>query len=284
MPLRGPVSRPVAFVGVVAVLAVAMAATIGVSPPGSGRNVRAGAAGRSATPRGPRPGGRRSGAALPSAATTVTPTTAVPATAVPTTAVPTTAVPTTALPTTALPTTAVLTTAVPTTAVPTTALPTTAVPSPVSPLGGAIAIGDSVLEDVALYAPATLTSRGVVINAAVSRQWRTGESIVASLRTSGRLPPVVVVALGTNSSITTADFDAMMAELSGVSRVVFMTVTGPAASNNAVIETGVARYSQDTLADWWSMAAGHPTWFAPDHVHIGPAGATALGQLLASRL
>jgi hypothetical protein len=150
------------------------------------------------------------------------------------------------------------------------------------PPGGGVAVGDSVLEDVALYAPTTLTSRGVAINAAVGRQWASGEGILGSLRASGRLPPVVVVALGSNGPISAAAFDAMMAQVAGARRVVFMTVTGPLVANNAVIRAGVARYGQDVLADWAALAAAHPEWFAPDHVHVGPAGATALGQLLAS--
>jgi hypothetical protein len=63
-----------------------------------------------------------------------------------------------------------------------------------------------------------------------------------------------------------------------------MTVTGPVAANNAVIRAGVARYHQDVLADWAALSAANPTWFAADHVHVGPAGAAALGQLLASLL
>jgi hypothetical protein len=36
------------------------------------------------------------------------------------------------------------------------------------------------------------------------------------------------------------------------------------------------------LADWATLSAAHPTWFAKDHVHVGAAGAAALGQLFAS--
>jgi hypothetical protein len=165
----------------------------------------------------------------------------------------------------------------------TTVPPTTAAAAPPTPVpGGAIAIGDSVLEDVALYAPSTLSARGVVVNAAVSRQWAAGETLLASMKAAGSLPAVVVVALGTNGPITSADFDQMMSNLAGRRRVVFMTVTGPLIANNDVIRAGVARYPDAVLADWASLAAAHPTWFARDHVHIGAAGATALGQLFAS--
>jgi hypothetical protein len=156
-------------------------------------------------------------------------------------------------------------------------------PHPTVPgvVAGGLAIGDSVLEDVQLYAPRTLNARGIAINAAVGRAWVTGESILWSLRRSGRLPSVIVVALGTNGPIGPADFDAMMRAAAGASRVVFMTVTGPYAANNSVIRNGVARY-QAALGDWAGLSGPHPAWFAPDHVHIGSAGATALGNLLAS--
>jgi hypothetical protein len=141
-----------------------------------------------------------------------------------------------------------------------------------------------VLEDVALYAPSTLGAHGIAVNAAVSRQWAAGEGIVAGLRATGPLPPVVVIALGTNGPISAHDFDQMMTDLAGVRRVVFMTVTGPLSANNNVIRAGVSRYHQAALADWATLSAANPSWFASDHVHIGPAGARALGALLASEV
>jgi len=96
------------------------------------------------------------------------------------------------------------------------------------------------------------------------------------------LPPVVIVALGSNGRITAALFDQMMQVCSGAKRVVFMTVTGPLIANNAIITAGVARYApRAVLADWHTLASAHPEWFAADKVHVGPAGARALGTLLA---
>ncbi len=184
---------------------------------------------------------------------------------------------------TAVPTTAAATTVAPTTTTTTTTPPpppTTKAPAVVS--GTGIAVGDSVLEDVRLYAASTLTSHDIAINAAVGRQWAVGVGILSSMKASGKLPPVVVVGLGSNGRITASQFDQMMQVCSGAKRVVFMTVTGPLIGNNPVIRDGVARYPQAALADWNIVAASHPDWFAPDKVHVGPAGAAALGNLLAS--
>jgi hypothetical protein len=148
--------------------------------------------------------------------------------------------------------------------------------------GPGLAVGDSVLEDVKLYAAGTLGSHGISIDAAVGRQWAAGMAILSQLRARGKLPAVVVVGLGSNGRITDGAFDQMMKVCAGAKRVVFMTVTGPLIGNNPIIRSGVARYPQAALADWNTVAAGHPDWFAPDHVHVGPAGAAALGNLLAS--
>jgi lysophospholipase L1-like esterase len=34
------------------------------------------------------------------------------------------------------------------------------------------------------------------------------------------------------------------------------------------------------LADWYTLAAGHPEWFTADQVHLQPAGAQALADLV----
>jgi hypothetical protein len=160
--------------------------------------------------------------------------------------------------------------------------PPTAVAAPRPVVAPGIAVGDSVLEDVQLYAPATLSAHAISVNAAVGRQWSVGIGILSALRAQGQLPPVVIVGLGSNGRITASLFDQMMQACTGAKRVVFMTVTGPLVGNNPIITAGVARYPSAVLADWHTLAMAHPAWFAADGVHMGPAGATALGDLLAS--
>ena len=73
----------------------------------------------------------------------------------------------------------------------------------------------------------------------------------------------------------------MMQACAGAKRVVFMTVTGPYRRNNPLIRAGVARYRR--WPPWPTGTPSAPTRRgSPDHVHVGPAGAAALGNLLAS--
>jgi hypothetical protein len=127
--------------------------------------------------------------------------------------------------------------------------------------------------------------RGVIVDGAVSRHWDAGVAIVNALRSSGRLPSVLIVDLGTNGSVGAEQFDAMMQAASGVNRVVFATVRVPRPweeGDNATIRAGVSRYPNTVLADWYGISAGHPEWFAPDGYHVEGAGAQALAALIAS--
>jgi hypothetical protein len=153
-----------------------------------------------------------------------------------------------------------------------------------SPLAGPVsAVGDSIMLDIEPYLQTDLP--GVRVDGLVSRQFETGVSVVQAERAAGTLGQVLVVELGTNGTITAADFDAMMQAASGVSRVVFVNVDVPRsweAPDNAVLAAGVARYpGTAVLADWYTLSAGHPEWFTADQVHLQPAGAQALANLVA---
>ena len=127
--------------------------------------------------------------------------------------------------------------------------------TPVSVPGGVYAVGDSVMIDA--ETPLQSDIAGIVVNAAVSRQWAQGEALLTQLKDAGQLPAVVVVALGTNGPIAASDFDAMMSILQGVSRVVFVTVhVGQPWQDqvNSVLAAGVARFPHAVLADWQALA------------------------------
>ena len=168
----------------------------------------------------------------------------------------------------------------------TTALPLPP-PGPGFVPGHVTAVGDSVMIDY--QAPLEADLPGVSVNANVSRQWSDGESVLSFLKAGGALGGEVIVGLGTNGPITDADFDSMMTILRGASRIVFVNthVGRPwQDANNAVLARGASRYPNVVVADWATLAAQHPEWFAADGTHLaidGP-GAIALAALVASAL
>jgi hypothetical protein len=152
--------------------------------------------------------------------------------------------------------------------------------------GRVTAIGDSVMLDYAQ--PLSQEIPGIDIEAAVSRQWSAGEALVGQLKAEGRLGAVVIIGLGTNGPVTAADFNQMMTELHGASRVVFINVhvdkpwQGPV---NSVLAAGVARYPRAVLADWYGLVSAHPGWLYSDgtHLPIDGSGAQALAALVAAK-
>jgi hypothetical protein len=130
---------------------------------------------------------------------------------------------------------------------------------------------------------------GIIVDAAVSRQWTDGEAVMRQVMAGPGAPATVVVDLGTNGPIAAGDFDTMMSILQRAARVVFVTVhvDRPWQDEvNAVLAAGVARYPGAALADWQALAAGHPEWFYSDGTHLPPGGvgAQALAALIASKL
>jgi hypothetical protein len=170
---------------------------------------------------------------------------------------------------------------------PTTTTTTTRPAGPGFDAGRVTAVGDSVMLDY--EDPLQTSIPGINVNAAVSRQWSDGESILQTFKSDGQLGADVIVGLGTNGPITDTDFDDMMAILGGASRVVFVNVHVDRPwqdPNNAVLANGAARYPNVVIADWATLAAQNPQWFGPDGTHLaidGP-GADALASLVASTL
>jgi hypothetical protein len=162
--------------------------------------------------------------------------------------------------------------------------PISAVPGPSAiPVPGPVStVGDSIMLDI--QPDLQVDIPGIHVDGLVSRQFETGIGIVQADRAAGTLGNVLVVELGTNGTVTSSDFDAMMQAASGVKRVIFVNVNVPRpwmAPDNAVLAAGVARYpGVAVLADWNTLSAGHPEWFTPDEVHLEPAGAAAMAALI----
>ena len=165
-----------------------------------------------------------------------------------------------------------------------TTQPTSTTSGSVVPVPGPVsAVGDSIMLDIQPYL--TIDIPGARVDGLVSRQFETGIGVIRADRADGTLGNVLIVELGTNGTVTPADFDALMQAAAGVRRVVIVNVDVPRPweqGDNAVLAAGVARYpGVAVLADWYSLSSDHPDWFTPDQVHLEPAGARALADLVA---
>ncbi len=155
--------------------------------------------------------------------------------------------------------------------------------------GHTTAIGDSVMLDAQPSLQADI--QGIDVEAVVSRQWDDGIALAQQMKADGTLGSNVVVDLGTNGPVDSAQFQQMMSALAGASVVVFVTVHLPPSyswwqSVNATLEQGVPMYANARLADFNALADANPEWFGPDGVHmpIGGAGAQAMAGLIVSTI
>ncbi len=141
-----------------------------------------------------------------------------------------------------------------------------------------LAVGDSVM----LGAAAQLRRRGFEVNVRGCRQMSEGLGLLAVRRRAGTLPDVVVVALGTNWTVTTAQIRAALRIL-GPNRVLGLVtppeVGGAASSDQATMRAAGRRWRlRVKVLDWVAHSAGRGwTW---DGMHLRPEGAVAYARLL----
>ena len=190
--------------------------------------------------------------------------------------------------TTTLPPTTVAPTSVPTTlavAPPTTKAPTTTAPAVTGRGSSTIAIGDSILLGARDAVRSALP--GITVNAEVGRQFTALPSLIRSLSSAGALRSNVVIHLGTNGPPTDADLKRALDSLSGVRRVVLVNTAEDRwwqdQANSSIAKAAAGRPNV-VVADWRSVANGHPEYFVSDGVHLTPAGAAAYAAMIAGSI
>jgi hypothetical protein len=115
-----------------------------------------------------------------------------------------------------------------------------------------------------------------------------GLRVIRARRRAGRLPPFVVIALGTNLNITPAQIRAALG-IVGRKRLLGLVTPredgGGSGSDAAVVRRAGRRYRGRVLVlDWVAFSAGRGGWFGGDGIHLGPGGAAGLGRLLSRGL
>lgn len=143
-----------------------------------------------------------------------------------------------------------------------------------------LAIGDSVM----LLALPDLTAAGFAVDAHGCRQFTEGIEVIRERRLAGRLPRLVVVALGADAAITEEQIAEALDAL-GAGRtlglVVPLETDGVESEDATVVRSAGKRFpGRVRVLDWPKFSRGHRDWFQPDHLHLTYRGAAAYARLI----
>ncbi len=125
-----------------------------------------------------------------------------------------------------------------------------------------------------------------LINARVGRQ---APELLAVMRVDQSSVPSspVVFNLGNNNALTEATVVEIFEIVKNQPQVIVVNTAVPRAwkdSNNAIISKVASRYSNVKVVDWDRISKGRPELFAPDGVHLSPAGSDVYVDLVVSVL
>ena len=147
------------------------------------------------------------------------------------------------------------------------------------------AVGDSVM--VASTPALQQVLPGISINAMVGRQFSTGLQVIAGLKAQGLLRPIVVVGLGTNGTVTSAEISQLFAEI-GPARKLVLVNTFEARSweqeVNSTLAAAAAGHQGVVLADWYTTIEHRTNLLWPDGIHPQPSGTVVYAQMLKAAL
>lgn len=125
-----------------------------------------------------------------------------------------------------------------------------------------------------------------LINARVGRQ---APELLAVMRVDQSSVPYspVVFNLGNNNALTEETVVEIFEIVKNQPQVIVVNTAVPRAwkdSNNAIISKVASRYSNVKVVDWDRISRGRPELFAPDGVHLSPAGSDVYVDLVVSIL
>ena len=151
-------------------------------------------------------------------------------------------------------------------------------PTPIAPVDtsnpGLWVTGDSVILGIRFE----LDTRQPIglINARVGRQATELLEVITNDK-ENMSTSTIVLNLGNNNKLIEAQVAAIFEEIKDQPRIVVVNTAVPRAwrdENNALIAQYAAMYGA-YLVDWAAISNGHPEYFAPDGVHLVPAGVRA---------
>ena len=147
------------------------------------------------------------------------------------------------------------------------------------------AVGDSVMLGASTDLAKTIPN--LDLDAKVGLQVSAAIQILQARLDAGRLQQVVVLDIGNNGPMTSAEFDQIMQVIGSERRVIFLNLRVPRSwegPNNDVLASGVARYPNASLLDWHAATVDHPELFWDDGIHLRPVGARYYAMLVAHQV
>ena len=149
--------------------------------------------------------------------------------------------------------------------------------------GGLWVTGDSVILGIRYELDAR--SPIAIINARVGRQ-ATELIEVMKADKANAADSTVIFNMGNNNKLTSDQVMAVFEEVKNQPRIIVVNTAVPRGwrdENNALIAQYAALYGA-TVIDWASISMGHPEYFAPDGVHLVPAGVRAYVDAITATL
>jgi peptidoglycan/LPS O-acetylase OafA/YrhL len=161
--------------------------------------------------------------------------------------------------------------------------PTQPTNPPATQQGGLWVTGDSVI--LGIHYELDARSHIAIINARVGRQ---APELIEVMRAdkANALDSTVIFNLGNNNKLTSDQVLAIFEEVKNQPRIIVVNTAVPRGwrdENNALITQYAALYGA-TVIDWAAISAGHPEYFAPDGVHLVPAGVRAYVDAITATL
>jgi hypothetical protein len=137
-------------------------------------------------------------------------------------------------------------------------------------------VGDSVTVAAGRY----LGEQGFAVDARACRTYAQG-LVVMSAR---RLPDTVVVALGSNGSVSGPELERTLDLVGPFGRLMLVLPKelggGPDPDGSVMRAFEDAHADQVTTLDWPAYSSGHGGWFAPDGLHLTSDGALGFARMI----
>ena len=140
--------------------------------------------------------------------------------------------------------------------------------------GGLWVTGDSVI--LGIHYELETRSHIALINARVGRQAPELLDVMKQDKTNVT-NSTVIFDLGNNNRLTSEQVASIFEEVKDQPKIIVVNTAVPRGwrdENNSLIASYAATYGA-TVIDWAAISTGHPEYFAPDGVHLVPAGVRA---------